>query len=118
MASAIARLRHLQIAPRKVRLVADLIRGKTVAEARDILAFTPKTCRLALTKLLASVVANAESAATERHQTIDADEMVIRAIQVNQGRMRAKYRAAARGRSVWIRARSSHVDIVIADQED
>ena len=115
MASAIARARFLRIAPRKVRLVAGLIRGKTVAEARDILRFTPRNGGLALSKLLDSAAANAENAAVERRERIDTDEMVVQRIQVNQGPVRKRFRPAPRGRGVRIRKRTTHVDILISD---
>lgn len=115
MASATARARRLRIAPRKVRLVADLIRGKTVAQARDILRFTPKNASSALSKLLDSAAANAENAAVERHERIDADEMMVRRIQVNQGPTGKRFRYAPRGQGVRIRKRTSHVDILISD---
>ncbi len=113
MATAVAKLKNLQIAPRKVRLVADMIRGKKVAEARDILHFTVKGSALPLRKLLDSAVANAEHAATERHDRIDTDEMVVKTILVNEGRTLQRYQAAPRGRATRIRKRSSHVEITL-----
>ena len=116
MATAVAKLKNLSIAPRKVRLVAKLISGKEVAEARDILQFTVKAAAQPLLKLLASAVANAENAASERHERIDPDEMVVRKILVNGGRTLQRYQPAPRGRATRIRKRSSHVELVIAEK--
>ncbi len=116
MASAIAKLKNLSIAPRKVRLAADLIRGKKVAEARDTLQFLLKNSALPLRKLLDSAVANAENAATLRHEQIDADEMIIAKIIVNEGRTLQRFQPAPRGRAARIRKRTSHVELVIADK--
>ena len=115
MSSAIARGRFIRISPRKVRLVADLIRGKRVSEARDILGFTLKSGAPIIGKILASAVANAESKAAEQQERIDSDEMVIKTIEVNDGPTMRRFRAAARGRGVRIRKRSCHIDMVISD---
>jgi len=115
MAEAIARARFIRIAPRKVRLVADLIRGKTVEEARDTLAFTVKAGAPVLAKLLDSAVANAESTAAETRQRIDADEMVIRKILVNEGPTMKRLHFQPRGRAVRVRKRMSHIELVISD---
>ena len=77
MAEAVARARFLRVAPRKMRLVADLIRGRKVAEARDILDYTSKAGAPVLRKILDSAVANAESKAAETRQRIDTDEFVV-----------------------------------------
>jgi len=117
MISAEAHLRHLQIAPRKVRLVVDLIRGRKVAEARDILTFTLKRSGEPLLKLLQSVVANAEEKARQKKVRIDTDEMQITEIRVDPGRIVRSYQSAPRGRAVRIRHRHSHIHIVIAGEE-
>ena len=115
MATAVAKLKNLQIGPRKVRLVADLIRGKKVAEARDILRFTVKKSAEPLGKLLESAVANAENAASEAHDRIDTDEMIVNFIEVNEGRTLNRFRPAPRGRATRIRKRSSHVELRITE---
>lgn len=116
MASAIAKLKNLPVSARKARLVADLIRGKRVADARDILSFTVKNSALPIRKLLDSAVANAENAATEKHERIDTDEMIVKTIIVNEGRTLQRYQNAPRGRATRIRKRSSHVELLIADK--
>ncbi len=116
MATAVAKLKNLSVGARKVRLVADMVRGKSVADARDILQYTLKGSGEPLRKLLESAVANAESVATERHERVDTDEMVITRIEVNEGRTLQRYQPAPRGRATRIRKRSSHVELVIADK--
>ena len=116
MAGSEVRARFLRIAPRKVRLVADLIRGKTVSEARDILQFTVKRGAPILGKLLASAVANAESLAAERRERIDTDEMVVDRIFVDGGKTERRFQPAPRGRATRIRKRSSHVTLSLASK--
>lgn len=113
MASATARAVRVRIAPRKMRLVADLIRGKKVNEALDILAYTTKASAPIIRKVLESAVANAENAAAEQRERIDTDEMIVSAIEVNQGPTMRRFRPAPRGRAVRIRKRSSHVNLRI-----
>ncbi len=116
MASANAKLKNLPMSPRKVRLVADMIRGEKVASARDTLQFTPKASALPLLKLLNSAVANAENAAADRDDRVDSEEMVIARIVVNDGITRRKYQPAPRGRATRLRNRHCHVELTIADK--
>jgi large subunit ribosomal protein L22 len=116
MANAEAKLKGLSIAPRKVRLVADLIRGKRVADARNILNYTVKGSAEPLRKLLDSAAANAENLARNRNERIDSDEMVVEKIIVNEGRTLRRFQNAPRGRATRIRKRSSHIELTIADK--
>lgn len=118
MAVSQARAKYLNIAPRKVRLVADLIRGKKVTEARVILDFTVKRAAPMLNKLLDSAVANAESIAAERRERIDTDEMVIHRILVDGGPTHRRYQPQPRGRATRIRKRTSHITLTIGDKEE
>lgn len=115
MATAEAKLRNLPVAPRKARLVADMIRGKKVADARDILQFVVKGSALPMRKLLDSAVANAENAAAEKRERINTDDMVVRSIMVGDGRTLRGFIGAPRGRASRIRKRSCHIALVIAD---
>lgn len=117
MASAEAKLRNLSVAPRKVRLVADLIRGKRVADARDLLQFTVKGSADPMLKLLNSAVANMEHEAGRLHQEVDTDAMVISKVLVNEGRTLYRFQPAPRGRAMRIRKRSSHIELTISEKE-
>ena len=116
MPTAIAKLRNMQIAPRKARLVAGMIRGKRVADARDILQFCVKGSAEPIRKLLDSAVANAEYEARERRARIIADNMVVSWIIVNEGRTLYRYQSMPRGRAGKVRHRSSHVELMISDK--
>jgi large subunit ribosomal protein L22 len=115
MAEAVARARWVRIAPRKVRLVADLVRGKKVEEARDILEFTVKGSAQELRKLLDAAVANAESAAAERRERINADDYVIKQLVVDEGPTMKRVQPRARGRRCLIRKRMSHITLAIGE---
>jgi large subunit ribosomal protein L22 len=115
MAEAVARARFLRIAPRKMRLIADLIRGKKVSEARNILRFTVKGGAPIFEKILASAVANAESKAAETRQRVRTDDMVVAKVFVDGGMTMKRFQSAPRGRAVKIRKRSSHVELMISD---
>jgi large subunit ribosomal protein L22 len=115
MAVAVARAKQLRISARKLRLVADAIRGKKVAVARDILRFTPKAGAPLLATVLNAAVANAESKATERRERIDTDEMVITKLLVDVGAQTLRrFQSSPRGRAVPIRKRNSRIELVIA----
>lgn len=98
-----ARLKNYHQAPRKVRLVADLIRGKSVPAARSALRFLPKKASPAMGKLLDSAVANAREAgfATE--------DLFIKTVTVDKGTVMARYRPFARGRAGVVKKEMSHV---------
>lgn len=107
-----AKLCKLRISPRKVRLVADLIRNKSVVKASIILAHEPKRAAIPITNLLNSVIANA----TNNHG-IEADKLVIKEIYVNEGKTLKRYRPRAHGRAFQILKRSSNVTIVLSDKK-
>ena len=115
MATAKSSVKGVGIPPRKARLVADLIRGKKVAEAREILFYTTRVSAPVIRKILESAVANAENTAAEARERIDTDEMVITNIQVNCGRTLKRFMPVARGRATPRRKRSSHIQLVISD---
>ncbi|NOZ85279.1 MAG: 50S ribosomal protein L22 [Deltaproteobacteria bacterium] len=103
-----AKLKYLRMAPRKVRYVADLIRGKSVGDALDILTFVPRAAAAPLSKLVHSAVANAEEKGIS-----DVDQMTIRIIQVDEGPTIKRWLPRALGRATRIRKRTSHVKLVI-----
>lgn len=116
MATATASVRTIRLSPRKTRLVADLIRGKKVADARDILAYMPQASAPVIKKILESAVANAENAAAETRERIDTDEMIVATIMVNEGQTIKRFRPRARGSASPIRKRTSHIELTITDK--
>ena len=104
-----ATVRHIHITPRKARQVIDLIRGKRVGDARNILAFTPLHAARIVKKLLDSAVANA----TQKNIG-DLDSLRISQAYVNQGVIMKRLRARAQGRGNVIRKRSSHITVVLS----
>ena len=107
-----AKLSHLRISPRKVRLVADLVRGKSVNQAFALLSFTRKKAALPVQKLLKSAVANA----AENDGVRDVDNLVIDRIMVDEGPTLKRYMPRARGRATPIRKRTSHIQIRLREQ--
>jgi len=105
-----AKLRFTRIAPRKARLVADLIRGKKSEEALNILTFTPKAAARIIVKLLKSAVANATQ------KKIDVDRLYVKTIMVDQGPTMKRFMPRALGRATTIRKRTSHITIVLDEQ--
>ena len=99
---ATAKLRHLRIAPRKVRLVADMIRGKDIEEALSILAFNGKRSSVPLAKLLRSAVANAD-----QKDGVDIDRLFVETITVDGGPTIKRFRPRAMGRATPILKRTS-----------
>jgi len=103
-----AKLRHLRITPRKVRLVTDLMRGKKVEEAQNILNFTIKKAASPLLKLLRSAVANAKNSFQ-----LDESNLYISKILVDEGPKYKRWRARARGRANQIQKKTSHITIIL-----
>jgi len=115
MAVYTARAKFLRIAPRKVRLVAAMIRGKKVSDARTILEFGVKRGAPILNHLLASAVANAESLAAEKRERINTDDMVVGKVFVDGGPTLRRFQPQPRGRATRVRKRTSHVTLSIMD---
>lgn len=102
-----ATLRHLQASAQKVRLVADLIRGKGVQEAVNILGLTKKGCAKDMQKLLKSAIANAE----HRDEKVDVDRLFVKTIMVDGGPSLKRIQPATMGRAFRILKRQSHITI-------
>ena len=100
--------KFVRISPRKARLVADHIRGRSVPEARSILAFTPRAAAREVEKVLRSAVANAESN-PNRHW--NGDELYVKAVFVDDGPTIKRWRARARGRVNRIFKRTCHITV-------
>jgi large subunit ribosomal protein L22 len=106
-----ATLRYARISPQKCRLVADQIRGKSVANALRILQFSPKKAAGIVIKVLESAVANAE-----HNHGADIDELKVASVQVDGAPFFSRYRARAKGRGVRILKRNSHITVRVADE--
>jgi large subunit ribosomal protein L22 len=104
---------HIRISPRKVRLVVDTVRGKSVSQALSILGFTRKKAALPVQKLLRSAVANA----VENGGIHDVETLVIDRIMVDEGPTLKRYMPRARGRATPIRKRTSHIRVVLRERE-
>lgn len=103
-----AKLRYLRIAPRKVRLVADLLRGKTVEEAQNTLHFTAKRAAPPLLKLLKSAIANAKN-----NFRLEEKNLYISKVLVDEGPKLKRWIARARGKADEIQKKTSHITIVL-----
>lgn len=108
-----AKVTHVRISPRKVRMVVDTVRGKSVSQALSILAFTRKKAALPVQKLLKSAMANA----SENDEIRDVDTLVIDRITVDEGPTLKRYMPRARGRATPIRKRTSHIQIVLREHQ-
>ena len=106
--------RHLRIAPRKVRLVADLVRGKPVEQALAILKYTPKAASKPMEKLVRSAIANAEDVSEGQ---VDVDKLFVRSIEVDQGPSLRRFLTRAMGRATRVNKKTSHVTVVLADRK-
>ena len=103
----------VRIAPRKVRLVIDLIRGKQVGEAIAILRHTPKAASPVVEKLLKSAMANAE-----HNYEMDVNNLVVSETYVNEGPTLRRFRPRAMGRASAINKRTSHITIVLSEKKE
>ena len=106
-----ATLKYARISPQKCRLVADAIRGKSVAGARPILELMPTTGALLLKKVLDSAIAKAE-----HNNAADIDELKVSTVFVNEAPRLRRFRASAKGRASPRQKRSSHITIQVADE--
>src|SRR3954453_15658719 len=109
-----AKLRYLRITPRKVRVVAYLIRGKNVNSALAQLAYVEKRGGEPLAKLLRSAVANAEQATKD--QSLDVDRLTVKELMVDQGPSLRRYMPRAMGRAFKILKKTSHISLTLTDE--
>jgi len=108
---AFAKLNNCPTSPRKMRLVADLVRGEKVEHALNILKFNQKEASGRLEKLLLSAIANWQSKNEEAN--IEEAELIVKEIRVDSGSMLKRLRPAPQGRAHRIRKRSNHVTLVV-----
>jgi len=107
-----ATAKMVRISSRKVKLVIDLVRGKSVGEALAILRFTPKAASPVVEKLIQSAVANAE-----HNYNMDVEDLYVKEIFANEGPTLKRFRPRAQGRATAIMKRTSHITCVVAERE-
>jgi len=107
-----AQLNNLRIAPRKVRLVSELIKGLPVMRAISQLAFSKKRSALPIMKLVNSAVSNASN-----NFNLDKDNLYVKEIRVDEGPALKRYMPRARGRAALIKKRTSRVTLILKEQE-
>lgn len=103
--------KHIKSSPRKMRLVIDLIRGKSTEEALNILSSTPNLAARMTKDVLRSAISNLNNKAKEEGMSYDNNEIIIKAIYSNQGPSMKRIRPAPMGRAFRIRKRSNHLTI-------
>jgi large subunit ribosomal protein L22 len=102
----------VRMSPRKARLVAEHIRGRSVPEARTVLAFTPRAAAREIEKVLRSAVANAEA-----NHNLVGDELIVSAAYVDEGPVMKRWRARARGRAARIHKPTCHITLKLIEPE-
>lgn len=107
-----AKLSHLRISPRKVRLVADMIRGLQIEPALDQLKFSGKKAAHPLTKLINSAVANAE-----HNHDLKKDNLFIKELRIDEGPSLKRWRPRAFGRASAVQKRTSHINLILSEIE-
>ena len=108
---ATAKLMGVRISPQKAKLVVDLVRGKSVSEALDILAFTNKSSAPVVAKLVKSAAANAVN-----NQKMDEASLYIKEIWVCPGKTLKRFMPRAKGSASRILKRTSHINVVVSDE--
>ena len=108
-AKAVAK--YIRVSPRKTRIVAEIIKGKGVEDALNILRFTPKKPAKILSKVLYSAISNAE-----QMPGVDVDSLIVDTVMINEGPTWKRIQPRAMGRAYRIRKRTSHITIVVKEQ--
>ena len=111
--TAIAKLNDVPTSPRKMRLVADTVRGVEVNRALDLLHYSKRDASIRLEKLLKSAIANWEAKNPEQTKELEAGNVIVKTIMVDEGRTLKRIRPCPQGRAGRIRKRSNHVTIVL-----
>jgi large subunit ribosomal protein L22 len=108
---ASAKLKFIRLSPQKTRLVADMVRGKAVQEALNILKFSPQRPADVVAKLVRSAVANAEQKGVS-----DVDRLFVKALFVDQGPVLKRFMPRAQGRATKIRKPTSHITVILDEK--
>jgi large subunit ribosomal protein L22 len=106
-----AKLSYVRLSPQKTRLVVDMVRGKGVQDALNILKFSPQKAAAIVSKLVSSAVANAEQKGVS-----DVDRLVVKAISVDQGPVLKRFIPRAQGRATKIRKPTSHITVILDEK--
>ena len=106
--SAIAKARFVRVSPRKARRVIDLVRGRSVADALDILRWAPQAASEPVAKVIASAAANAQN-----NDGLDPATLVVATVYADEGPTAKRIRPRAQGRAFRIRRRTSHITVVV-----
>jgi large subunit ribosomal protein L22 len=109
---ATAKLSSIRLSPRKTRLVVDMVRGKQIQDALNILRFSPQPSAKLISKLLSSAVANAEQKGAS-----DVDRLFVKTIYVDGGAVMKRFLPRAMGRASKIRKPTSHISVVLAEKK-
>ena len=111
--TAIAKLNDIPTSPRKMRLVADTIRGVEVNHALDLLKFSKREASIRLEKVLRSAITNWEAKNPDKSKELDNGNVIVKTIMVGEGRTIKRIRPCPQGRAGRIRKRSNHVTIIL-----
>ena len=111
--TAIAKVKNVPSSPRKMRLVADTVRGVEVNHALDLLKFSKKAPSKVLETLLRSAIANWEAKNQDKTKELDNGNVIVKTIMVDEGRTLKRIRPCPQGRAGRIRKRSNHVTIIL-----
>jgi large subunit ribosomal protein L22 len=110
--------RYARISPRKVRPLADLVRGKFADEALDILRYQPQRGARMLEKVIQSALGNAQDPDQNRGEPVDVDNLVVSEARIDGGPMFKRIRPRARGMAFMIKKRMSHIHVTLADIDE
>jgi ribosomal protein L22 len=108
-----ATAKYVRVSPRKVRLIADQVRGKHIDDARSLLQFSPRSAADDIAKVIESAAANAEA----NHDLIG-DEMIVHSIRVDEGPTLKRFRPRAMGRATPIHKRTSHITVALTPEDE
>ena len=115
--TAIAKVKDVPSSPRKMRLVADTVRGVEVNHALDLLKFSKKASSKVLETLLRSAIANWEAKNQDKTKELDNGNVIVKTIMVDEGRTLKRIRPRAQGRAFRINKKTSHITLVLKERE-
>jgi len=110
-------VKFVRVSARKARLVADLVRGRDVSEAIEVLSFTDKKTAPIIKKLVESAIANAEQAAERADEALDVDDLFVKTIFIDAGPTLRRYRPRAQGRATKVLKKTAHITVVLSTRD-